>query len=87
MSFSYKLINNSSCGTLVEYQNNTQSWASPCLYNAAFQYTGNNLAYKNQYFYIKKENDGRFSVYSAEKLLIGGQYYWVPVGAALLSSN
>lgn len=87
MSYSYKLIRYSFCGTLVEYLNNSQSWTSPCISNNAFQYTGNNLPYKNQFFYIKKESNGRYCLYSAQKQLIGGQYYYVPVGSALLCSN
>ncbi len=87
MSYNYKLIKNSSCCTLIEYENNIQLWASPCISNNSFQYTGNNLTYKNQFFYIKKENDGRYCLYSAQKQLIGGQYYYAPVGSALLCSN
>lgn len=88
MSYNYKLINNSSCGTLIEYDgNNHKSWSSPCLCNNGFQYTGNNSPYKNQLFYIKKETNGRFCLYSATRELIGGQYVWKTVGSVLISSN
>ncbi|SDW88545.1 hypothetical protein [Nitrosomonas communis] len=86
MSYTYVLNKNSSGGTLVESQNNSPTWSSPCLCNDWFKYAGKNSAYTGQIFYIKKESNDQFCLYNTTQKTSGGSIIYVPTGSALLRS-